>query len=122
MRPARSCRAIVAWPKPGSLSMPERGRERRWRGTIGDDGTSKVLPVLLLDAGHVDGADLEIRRPGINRRNVLQRVDLIDLLPEPFIETAERSIIADLHIDTTFVTFVGAAFRRRLEDADFREN
>src|SRR5260370_2273653 len=77
--------------------MPgERRREYRPRRSIGNDGTSEILPILLLNRRHIDDSGLQIGRLGIERRCVFAGVDAVNLLLELLIETSQRMLAVSL--------------------------
>jgi hypothetical protein len=80
------------------------------RRSIGESRNPVVFPILLTHRRSVDEACLDILRAGVERGRNSIRARLIDLSPEPLIETAEgRSLAADLHVDAALMR----AARRR---------
>jgi hypothetical protein len=51
---------------------------------------AEVLSILLLHARDIHGANFDILRPGVERRQILDRIDPIDFPFELLVETAER--------------------------------
>lgn len=81
-----------------SSSMPYRQRMSRRRRPEWNGRNTEIATVLLLNSGHVDDADLEVLRFGIERRQVKARVNPIDLLPEFLIEAIHRAAGSDFNL------------------------